>query len=245
MPFDGSTWNESLPTNSDLANELDDYMRDDKTGVRGRMAHEHTWPSSQTGTNEGGWHAFITFKGMTAAPALIYGTTTQVGAVYVSTDKHLMFEDSAGTTFMMAKSAVGSVFFSGTGTIGHMPYITSGGGFAQLAVTTTNFVLAANGATTAGSFKALSSIVVVTSGQAAHGATVSLPSGVNSNEVQAIMVAIGDCSAAEGTSNTDGIYTVCSVDANRVVTARWDGVNVGGGSGVATANYMLVAVVTH
>ena len=45
MPFDGSAHDETTPTNSDLANEIDDNIRDMKISVRSRMANEHIWPS--------------------------------------------------------------------------------------------------------------------------------------------------------------------------------------------------------
>lgn len=248
MPYDGSAWDETTPTNSDLANEIDDIARDIKQGVRARMAQEHVFPSSQAATSAAGFHKFVTFQAQSAAPALVYGTATQVGAVFIdSSSKALMFEDSAGNTYTIAQSGVGPLpLFNGTGTIGSIPYATSSGGMVQLVASATNNVLVSNGATVAPSYKALSSFLVITSGQAADGATISLPAPLNSNEVQAIMVSIAANTSAFGTSNPDGIATLCSVNASRVVTAKWLGINGSGTTtGTATANYVLIGIVTH
>ena len=241
----GDTWDESNPTNNTLANEIDDNMRDMKSGVRGRMAHEHSWPSSQTGTVEAGFHTFVTFTPQTGAPSLVYSTNTQGGALYINTDFNLVFENSAGSSIVVAYSAGGVKFFGGTGTLGAIPYVTSGGGFSTLATpAATNSLLVAQGTTAPPGYVVPKNVFVVTSGQANHAATVALPSGVNSDEVQGIMVSIGNDGSAQGTSNPDGFSTTCSIDANRVVTAVWDGLGAGG-SGTCVANYLLVALVTH
>jgi hypothetical protein len=244
MPFDGSVWDPNSPTNNDLANEIDDNMRDMKQGVGGRMALEHTWPAAQSATNQGGFHTIVTFTPQTGAPGLVYGTSTQVGALYMNTDKNLMFEDSAGTSFMLAKSAAGPVLFAGTGAIGNIPSVTSGGGLVPVVASATNSVLFSVGATLTPTYKALTSVLVISSGQANHAATVGLPSGVNSNEVQAVMVSIGNEGSAVGTSNPDGVCSTCSIDGNRVITAVWRAVGAGG-SGTCVANYVVIGVITH
>lgn len=107
MPFDGSTWNETTPTNGDLANEIDDFMRDMKIGVRSRMAHEHIWSSSQTATGSDGQHRFITLTTQTSAPGLVYGTSTQAGAVYAissGTGVSLVARNSAGYEVLLHQS---------------------------------------------------------------------------------------------------------------------------------------------
>jgi len=93
---DGSGWNEALPDNTTVANQIDDYDRDLRLGVRSRMAIEHIWPASQTATAQAGYHTLITFQAQTAAPTLV-ASSGQVGALYVQTNS-LFFENSAGTS---------------------------------------------------------------------------------------------------------------------------------------------------
>lgn len=120
---DGTVWNEALPDNSTLAHQIDDYNRDVRVGVRARMAREHIWTSSQTATNEGGHHQFITFQQSTAAPSLSTAIT-QVGALYCGSSGDgypLVFENSAGTTYTLVSTVgdairtiypVGSIYIS-------------------------------------------------------------------------------------------------------------------------------------
>jgi hypothetical protein len=103
---DGVIWNESLPDNSTLAHQIDDYDRDVRVGVRSRMAREHVWSSSQTATSEAGHHQFVTFQQQTGAPTLSTALT-QVGALYVGSSGagYLpTFENSAGATFIVHNS---------------------------------------------------------------------------------------------------------------------------------------------
>lgn len=97
---DGTTWNETVPDNSTVANQIDDYMRDMLAAVRSRMAIEHVWASAQTGTNEAGMHKYVTFQVQTAAPTISSGLG-QVGALYIQTNSatghSLMYERSGGT----------------------------------------------------------------------------------------------------------------------------------------------------
>lgn len=96
MPYDGSTWNETEPTNSTLANEIDDVARDIKIGVRGRMANEHIWPASQTGTSAAGYHATLSLQYQTGAPS--------VPVVNGSTQSGVIFATSGGSPFAFAES---------------------------------------------------------------------------------------------------------------------------------------------
>jgi len=59
---DGVTWVETTPTDASAANTIDDLIVEVKKGVRQRMENEHVWPSSQTGTAEGGKHKHITLS---------------------------------------------------------------------------------------------------------------------------------------------------------------------------------------
>lgn len=114
----GDTWNEASPTNNDLANTIDDNMRDIKTGVRGRMAHEHIWPASQTGTNQAGFHNYLTLATQTAAPSLVYGTSTQMASVYASSGIGVTIANSAGAKVTLIGTAnLGGAFVPSGGII--------------------------------------------------------------------------------------------------------------------------------
>lgn len=121
---DGVVWNEALPDNDTVAHEIDDYTRHLMVGVRSRMAREHIWLSSQTSTNEGGHHNFITFQAQTNAP-IMAGTTA--GALYVGDSASgypLMFENSAGNSITIVSSH-GSLACVSGGTQGSIPICSS------------------------------------------------------------------------------------------------------------------------
>lgn len=80
---DGTSWDETTPTDATLAIQIDDYNRDLRKGVRSRMAIEHEFPDSQAATAEGGRHKYISLQRYTGAPTAVTGT--QVGIVYVKT----------------------------------------------------------------------------------------------------------------------------------------------------------------
>lgn len=123
---DGVVWNEALPDNNTLAHQIDDYNRDLRLGVRSRMAIEHVWPSSQTGTDEGGHHRFITFQQQTAAPTLL-ASSGMVGALYIGSSGAgypLTFENSAGSTVVLVNSAFNIPVIS-SGTLGSIPICSS------------------------------------------------------------------------------------------------------------------------
>ena len=99
MAYDGSTWDETNPTNATPANELDDISVDIKKGISGRLNKEHAWPSSQASTASGGTHTYISFAPQTAAPSLpVVLGTTQNGALYTTSGGHsLIYKNSAGS----------------------------------------------------------------------------------------------------------------------------------------------------
>lgn len=112
---DGSGWDESNPQQSTLANTIDSYERDIRIGVRARMQNEHIWPASQTGTNQAGFHSFITFSTQTGAPSLVYGSTTQASSICA-------LSTSGGATLVAINSAGNSAIlmhptYSGGGII--------------------------------------------------------------------------------------------------------------------------------
>lgn len=156
---DGVVWNEALPDNNTLAHQIDDYNRDIRLGVRSRMAREHMWPASQTGTGEGGHHSFITFQQQTGAPALST-SITQVGALYVGSSGDgypLTFENSAGTSVVLVNSS-GKIPVITTGTIGSIAICSSANPnsvIALAATTAVGYVLTSLGQTAAPAWQAV------------------------------------------------------------------------------------------
>ncbi len=90
---DGNTWDETEPTDSTVAVNIDDYNRDLRKGIRGRLALEHEFPDSQSATSEAGRHRYISFINQATRPApAIAGT--QIGGLYVKT-QGLFFVNTA------------------------------------------------------------------------------------------------------------------------------------------------------
>lgn len=81
---DGATWDESTPTDATVAINIDDYNRDLRIGVRGRLALEHEMPSSQAATAEGGRHKLVSLQRYTGAPTSVL-SGTQFGVLYLKT----------------------------------------------------------------------------------------------------------------------------------------------------------------
>jgi hypothetical protein len=234
MAFDGSTWNEASPTNADLANEIDDNMRDIKQGISGRMRHEHVWPASQAATASGGHHSFISFQAQTNPG--VAGTTG--GAVFVDTDKALKFVDSAGGVFLLAASAKGVTFAGGTGTVGQVPVVTSGGGMVLSTGGADGSVLMSKGSTGIPVWtNGASAFFGVGSGLVTSGGTIPLLSGFASNQVTCF-VSLHKIGTASGGDGDNISYHECSVDANRLVACRAyirTGLYIAG-----TANYLTI-----
>lgn len=138
MAYDGSAWDETTPTNSTLANEIDDVSRDMKIGMSGRMRLEHIWPASQTGTADAGYHTYISFQAQTANPTVpVVAAVTQAGVLFV-TAGNLTFRNSAGvnaTLISSGKTALNIVggLYSATGTLGEAVIGQSGGALQILA----------------------------------------------------------------------------------------------------------------
>ena len=81
---DGTSWDESVPTDGTTAIQIDDYMREIIKGVRSRLALEHEFPTSQAATAEAGRHKVISLQRQTAAPTSVL-SGTQYGVVYLKT----------------------------------------------------------------------------------------------------------------------------------------------------------------
>jgi len=108
MSYDGQSWNEGAPVNSNLAADLDDNIRDLKIGVRSRMANEHGWRDSQLSTGSDGYHKFVSLTTQTAQPGLVYGTATQAAAIYAissGTGVSTVVRNSAGYEMTLGHSA--------------------------------------------------------------------------------------------------------------------------------------------
>lgn len=112
---DGSSWDETVPTNATLAVLIDDYDRDLRVGVRSRMSLEHEWPSSQSATNQAGQHKYISLQNQATQPTL---SGTQVSALYIKTDGatsyNLYFADKSGSENLVGFPATATQMITGT-----------------------------------------------------------------------------------------------------------------------------------
>jgi hypothetical protein len=96
------------------------------------MAVEHNFPASQTGTGQGGYHAFMTLTTQTSQPGLVYGTATQASAIYAAstgTGVSTVIRNSAGYvgTLMHSTYDGGGIIPKGgiimwSGTIATIPF---------------------------------------------------------------------------------------------------------------------------
>ncbi len=239
MSYDGTTWDESTPDNNSLVNEGDDSIRDVKSGVSTRMRHEHGWPPSQTSTAQGGYHTFLTLSGQTGAPSLVYGAvTTQLAAIWASSGSKAVFiTDSAGNSYALMNSGKGIAFLGGTGAVGDIAYVASGGVPTSLVSSTANTVLISNGATTAPSYAALSALIAITSGVVSHGATIPLPSGYAESQCKWV-VGLGNLGTYNGGDGTNLQQIRCSVDGSRVLTCT--GITRDNSTITGSANYIII-----
>ncbi len=169
MAFDGTEWDETTPTNASPANEIDDNMRDMKSGVSGRMAHEHVWSTSQAATNEAGLHKYVSFVEQTSSPGLVVGTNTQQGLLYVdSAANSLIFKDSAGgeeTVVQGPGDSTGGLMPSGV----ILPY----GGTAS----PTGFIMCTGGAFSRTTYVRLFTTIGVAYGSGDDSTTFNVPDG--------------------------------------------------------------------
>ena len=81
---DGITWIETGFTNASDADTIDNEATDIRKGVRSRMAIEHEWGASQTGTGEAGQHKYLTLQDQATGPGSKI-TGTQLGAITIQT----------------------------------------------------------------------------------------------------------------------------------------------------------------
>lgn len=185
---DGVVWAESLPDNTTLASEIDDYDRDLRIGVRSRMALEHIWPSAHTGTGSGGRHTYITFQPQAAAPTMA-GTTG--GGLYVSTEvsPRLIFTRSNASDVTLVNTA-GSIAAIVTGTQGSIVIASSANptGVLLLVASANGLYLKTRSTTNAPIWEAVTSLDA--------GVIVSGTFGANTVTTTSIKTTLGEVSSS-------------------------------------------------
>lgn len=214
---DGDTWDETTPTDSTVAVQIDDYNRDLRKGVRSRMALEHEWPASQSATSEGGEHKFITLQEQGTKPTL---SGTQKGAVYSNTNQELVYENSAGTEIIV---------------------VTGTSVAAGATAPTANLALKLDSSVRfpAGTGQLMALNMTVGSGSINHGGTVSLISGFASAQ-STVFVSINNIGTPSGGDGDNIEYLECFVSATRVVTCR---AYIRSGTYITgTANYLIMGI---
>jgi hypothetical protein len=97
---DGQQWDETNPQQSTEASTIDAYDRDVRVGTRLRMQQEHVWPSSQTNSDQAGYHTYLTLQSYTGFPG--FANTSQVGGLWVDTSLNLWFNN--GTNHQIISS---------------------------------------------------------------------------------------------------------------------------------------------
>ena len=235
MAYDGSTWDESNPQDSTVANTIDDHIQDVKKGVRARLALEHVMPASQAATASGGRHLFVSFVHQTVAPT-IPGTA---GVVWVGTDKALYFTNSAGTDAAIIGTNAKIPVIAG-GTLGSIALCSSANptGLTVLAGSVDGLYLrtATNtGAPTWGN--PLTDHFKVSIGTAVHGETIAPPAGFLANQC-AFFVGLKTVKGSGLDQHDTYIMDItCTVDAGGVVTAT----NARGSATTCVVNFMIVA----
>ena len=91
---DGVNWDETLPADTTVASNIDDYNRDLRIGIADRLGKEHIEPAT---ASAGGEHKWITLQAQTSAPTLEI-PDTQIAGVYaklVDTKHELFFKNKA------------------------------------------------------------------------------------------------------------------------------------------------------
>lgn len=242
MPYDGSQWDESNPTNSTLANEIDDIARDMKIGARSRMAIEHIWPSSQTGTSEAGYHTYISFLAQTGNPTVpVVASVTQAGVLFV-TAGNLTFRNSAGSNATIISSGATALnltggVYSATGTLGEMVIGTTGGTLRILSPGTSGTVLTA---TTGGAGVAWTSNAGIFAGVVDYGTSLTTGTTVPDTSLYCYY---GRATLSSGVATISGLpfsnATSYAISVTRVSTLHTEAVfatSVGASSFVINGN---------
>ena len=213
---DGTTWDETTPTDGTSAVQIDDYNRDLRLGFRSRFAMEHEMPASQSSTAEGGKHKFLTLQAQDVKPTV---SGTQIAALYADTVNGLSFEKSDGTVVPIV---VGNTLYGAAVTI------TASSG-AALALTGTQFPVSTG---------LLGLNFAVTYGSTSHGGSVPLISGFATTQCSTIVSIRTLKQPGENAAGGDEYTNVCTVNhSNRVVTCSVSG---GGYGYTGTVNWIVV-----
>lgn len=229
---DGSTWDETNPTDATQAVQIDDYNRDLRVGTRGRMAREHEWPSSQSATSEAGAHKFMTLQAQAVKPTV---AGTQIAAIYADTLNNFCFEKSDGTVVTIVSGTGvgdGKILASGTDTVSN--YISSKIGDG-LSISGTNVIVPITvidygvGVTT-GTAKAVSNLKFVYGGTVVGGGSSQLISGLPFTDLTSYRV--NACYASSTAVNENPLvqqangasFTIYNNQASRLI--NWIAVGV-------------------
>lgn len=212
---DGAVWDESTPNDGTFVNQGDDHIRDVRKGVRARLALEHVWPTTQTGTADAGYHTYITFSPQTGVPTMpVVASTTQSGMFFM-TAGHLMFQNSAGSVATLISSGKGlnvqNAVYSSTGTQGDMLIGSTGGVLKVLAASTDGMVLVTHTNTGDPTWLPVSSVAGVTILDYAGATATGTPQGLNTLKIAfgAITVAGNSTTTVSGLPFTStGTYKV-------------------------------------
>lgn len=242
MPYDGSTWDETNPTNSTLANEIDDVSRDMKTGIRARLQAEHVWPASQAATASAGQHIYISFQDQTGNPSVpIVNAVTQAGVLF-TTGGTLTYRNSGNanttiiTTGKTSLNIVGGIY-SATGTLGEMVIGQLGGAIQILPPGSSGQVLVAS---TGGTGVIWASNAANFAGAVDYGASTSTGTAVPNSS---LYLYYGRAQLSSGTVTITGLpftnATSYSISVTRVSTLHTEAVfatSVGASSFVINGN---------
>lgn len=219
MAYDGSQWDENNPTNSTLANEIDDIARDIKIGVRSRMQNEHIWPTAETGTGEAGWHTTVSLKPTTGTPSIpVLASVSQGGVLFSSSGgASLAFVDSAGTVNTLVPGATDTGGMMPAGVT--IPYAGTG--------SPVGWLLCTGGAFSRATYARLFNAVGVTWGSGDGSTTFNVPSVAGRT-----IFGVSAATAAFATLATSGGATTINIQHNHTGTTSVQA-NIAAGTGFA------------
>lgn len=102
------TWNESEPTDTTEAKDIDNEIRKVKEALRERLAVEHAAYSDESSKEDVGEHRFVSSMGqLSERPD--YGKT---GRIFMATDKETLFLDTGTSWLPLNGYKVGDIYFT-------------------------------------------------------------------------------------------------------------------------------------
>lgn len=167
---DGTAWNETNLDNDTNVSDVDDHILDVRKGVRLRMANEHVWPASQTGSAQAGQHTMISFIGTTAAPSTLISGTQLGGLAVVSSGTGYEFFTAVAVTGTTAGNDVPITFLGGLNlragripsqTAGDILYAADATSWSRAAIATTNAMIISVSGTAPGFIPASSAAAIL------------------------------------------------------------------------------------